>query len=575
MSTAPSDTPGAHRAVLPAGGRGRLVLVSAGSVLAVLLVAVATLLIVQRGEALPGTTLGDRDVGGLGRSALVAVSGELATERSAKDIRVVAGNRESAIAAADVRLTLDAEDSAERALNAGRSNFLAGIWNGVAARFGKTNHVEPTAVLDEVALDAEVERIQSEVDRRPRRGGFTVETNGTSAQAQNRAPRTGQELQVEAATVLLREALTSGADRVELDVEVTDPGVTSAQAEAVTRQANAALGQPLVLSDDDDRELRLSPSDLAPLLGAERDPVSGLRLVLDEEAAAATVKQLASPLESTPTSADLTSPRPAVLLTDKGNTSFRAQRISTSASGGSAGLAVDVEATVAALNEAVLAGEPTAELATEVLPAPVSADELAKVNQVIGSFTTSYSCCAPRARNIARMAELVDGTVVAPGDTFSLNETAGERTKARGFFEDGAILQGELVQQVGGGVSQFSTTLFNAVWFAGLPSLQHQPHSAYISRYPPGREATLNWGSIDNVFRNDTAHPVVVRATTTSTSVTVALYGRVGKRVVESVTGPRQQRSNGGFRVVVDRTVRDRGDVVREDQVSWTYGPPL
>jgi vancomycin resistance protein YoaR len=97
----------------------------------------------------------------------------------------------------------------------------------------------------------------------------------------------------------------------------------------------------------------------------------------------------------------------------------------------------------------------------------------------------------------------------------------------------------------------------------------------YISRYPPGREATLNWGTIDNRWRNDTDHPIVVRASTTSTSVTVSLYGHTGKRVVRSVTGSQQYRPGGGFRIAVTRTITDDGERTGKDTLTWTYKPPL
>ncbi len=217
----------------------------------------------------------------------------------------------------------------------------------------------------------------------------------------------------------------------------------------------------------------------------------------------------------------------------------------------------------------------TAPLPVEVTRPEVTAASLVGVRQVIGSFTTRFPCCAPRVTNIARMAEIVDGTVVPPGGEFALNTVAGERTRERGFVADGAIVDDELVDEVGGGVSQFSTTLYNAVWFAGLPVLEATPHSRYISRYPPGREATLYFGAIDNRWRNDTGAPVVVRAATTRTSVTVTLYGAVGERTVVSDTGPREPREDGGFRITWSRRVVDGGTEVRRDAASWTYQAPL
>jgi len=197
--------------------------------------------------------------------------------------------------------------------------------------------------------------------------------------------------------------------------------------------------------------------------------------------------------------------------------------------------------------------------------------QAARIDQLVGTFTTRHPCCAPRVTNIHRIAELVDGAVIAPGATFSLNAAAGRRTAANGFVAAPAIADGELVDQVGGGVSQFSTTLFNAAWFSGLPIVKHQPHSKYISRYPPGREATLDFDTIDQVIRNDTDVPVVIRTATTDTSVTVALYGHTGDRRVNSTTGPRVPRTEGGFSVTVRQVVLDAGSVRRTDTLRWSY----
>jgi vancomycin resistance protein YoaR len=97
--------------------------------------------------------------------------------------------------------------------------------------------------------------------------------------------------------------------------------------------------------------------------------------------------------------------------------------------------------------------------------------------------------------NIHRIADIVDGHVVLPGEQFDLNELTGPRDRARGFVDAPQILDGEFVDRIGGGISQFVTTMFNAVFFSGLKDVEHSPHSYYISRYPPGREATISYPS--------------------------------------------------------------------------------
>jgi vancomycin resistance protein YoaR len=134
------------------------------------------------------------------------------------------------------------------------------------------------------------------------------------------------------------------------------------------------------------------------------------------------------------------------------------------------------------------------------------------IKQKVSSFTTYYPYAEYRNTNIGRAAELVDGTVLAPGETFSLNDTVGERTRENGFTEGFIISDGIFKEDLGGGVSQMATTTFNAMFFAGLEDVEHKPHSFYIDRYPVGREATVAWGAVDLRFRNDTPYGVLIDA---------------------------------------------------------------
>ncbi|WP_433364127.1 VanW family protein [Actinoplanes sp. CA-142083] len=273
---------------------------------------------------------------------------------------------------------------------------------------------------------------------------------------------------------------------------------------------------------------------------------------------------------ATDTTVKLAAPSP--FLEAKGDTSYTASTAGVTRAAGKPGWSLDPATAAAAVEAAARSGLAEASVASIPVAPGTKPANLAGVDQLIGTFTTYHPCCAPRVTNIHLIAKLVDGTVVAPGATFSLNEKVGERTRDKGFVPAPAIVAGELEDQLGGGVSQFSTTLFNAVWFAGLPSLKHQPHSKYISRYPPGREATLDWGNIDNVFRNTTDAPVVIRVKTTGTSVTVGLYGHTGDRRVVSETGPRNPvGADGGFSVRVTRTVYDDDQKTGTATLRWTY----
>jgi hypothetical protein len=147
----------------------------------------------------------------------------------------------------------------------------------------------------------------------------------------------------------------------------------------------------------------------------------------------------------------------------------------------------------------------------------------------VARFTTFFDCCQARVTNIRTMAAAVDGTVVLPGHTFSIDELIGPRTSAKGYLPAPYLQNGEgRCCAVGGGVSQFGTTIHNAVFWGGYQIDRHQPHSGWISRYPLGIEATLVYSSIDYRFTNNTPNPVTIRTSTTATSVTVEIWGNQG-----------------------------------------------
>ncbi len=130
----------------------------------------------------------------------------------------------------------------------------------------------------------------------------------------------------------------------------------------------------------------------------------------------------------------------------------------------------------------------------------------------MSTFTTNFPHADYRNVNLGRAAELISGTVLKPGETFSLNDTVGERTAENGFTKGFIISNGIFKEDFGGGVSQMATTLFNTMFFAGLEDVEHKPHSFYIDRYPVGREATVVWGALDLKFKNDTDHGILIDA---------------------------------------------------------------
>lgn len=181
----------------------------------------------------------------------------------------------------------------------------------------------------------------------------------------------------------------------------------------------------------------------------------------------------------------------------------------------------------------------------------------------VSQFTTYHASGQSRVTNIHRIADATNGAIVMPGDVFSLNERVGKRTTSKGYVAAGAIINGEIYccdhpANIGGGTSQFATTLYNAIFFGAYQDWYHRPHSIWFSRYPMGREATLGWTSPDVKFRNDTNAPVLIRAHHTSSSITVEMWGwNDGRRVSTWRNGSATTRDGGSVRVYRKITYAD------------------
>ena len=158
------------------------------------------------------------------------------------------------------------------------------------------------------------------------------------------------------------------------------------------------------------------------------------------------------------------------------------------------------------------AASPTVVVDVAAQPARSTAQAQAMgITARIGSYTTIYGGDPNRIHNVQLVAHLIDGTLIAPGATFSFNGTTGDRNAAKGFLEAPVIINGELTTGLGGGVCQVSTTVFNAAYEAGLTITARTNHALYISHYPQGRDATVNYPDVDLKFVNDTDHWLLLR----------------------------------------------------------------
>ena len=235
-------------------------------------------------------------------------------------------------------------------------------------------------------------------------------------------------------------------------------------------------------------------------------------------------------------------------------------------------------------------------------PAALSLDDALACGLVeeVSSYTTRFTnteSTANRTHNIKLICDILNDGVVGAGGSWSFNDRAGERTAERGFLGAGAIIDNEYTDDVGGGICQVATTIFNAVYDSGLPIDKRTNHSLYIDSYPAGRDAAVSWPDLDLVWRNDTSSDILLRLTYTDDSITATLYGVDPGYAVSTQEGEwtpgkkhstRTERDDSlapgtsyvktagsdGQRYSVTRTVKaQNGEVLRQDAFYSTYAP--
>lgn len=523
---------------------------------------------------LPGVSVDGVSVAGLDEAALREVVADQAAARLDEAV-VVGGEREEVTAdreAVGVRVDVDA--TADAAWSVGRRGFWTALAEHLAARRGETVDVPLRASLDEETLSAWAETAAAQLSHEPVAAGVAFDAGeeapggDDAARAQPTEPVPGVVVAPEAVATALRDALAEpGPVRATVTGEPVAPAAGQADLDAVLPLARRAVSAPVTLTHPaGGDDVTLSPADLAAVLGVplDEDAPEGERLsliIIPEAFSERVGERLAA--------ADIAPEDATIALTGGGVT----------ISDGRDGFTVDVDAVREQVLEIATAeGSRSAELAGEVTEPEFSrADaEALRIDGPVASFTTHHACCEARVTNIHRIADMVDGALIKPGERFSLNEHVGPRTADKGFVPAGVIVDGQFEEGVGGGVSQFATTFFNAAFYSGVDILQHQPHSYYISRYPEGRESTLNYGSIDVVIRNNSPYGIIVDTSYTDTSITVTFLSHQWAQVEEFSSGRRNVVPGAvrdGFSITYGRVVTYPDGSTSRDEWSHTYRP--
>lgn len=267
---------------------------------------------------------------------------------------------------------------------------------------------------------------------------------------------------------------------------------------------------------------------------------------------------------------------------------------------GQAGLVVDKEATANAITEALANAKSdetiVVNLVTMVQDPSNREEELAKVTDLIGTFTTSFkSSNASRSGNVTNGASLINGTVLFPGEEFSTYEAVKPFTAENGYFMAGSYLNGMVVDSMGGGICQVSTTLYNAVLRAELEITERHSHSMVVAYVQISGDAAIAESSgKDFTFKNNYDFPIYIEGfTTSSKNITFNIYGvetrpdnrtiEFENEIIETITPDYEriipdagqgvgyvsvQSAHIGYKAKLWKVIKENGEVVSREQVN-------
>ncbi|WP_344488285.1 VanW family protein [Nonomuraea monospora] len=546
--------------------RGRLLPSLVVLVLVLAALAYVVPAVLMSGSVLRGTHVSGVDIGGL---TVTQAADKLRTELGAKLAKPVIadiGGKKDTIQPDEAGLELDVVATIGQA----PSGFPSPeeVWRGLVGR----TDLQPKITVDSSQLTRTVEGLAESIDKPAVEGRVTF----TGLQPRARQPEDGVLLDRDDAVSRVSEAFLNGGGTVVLTLRPAKPATTPEAVTAAVAKAKAAVAAPLTLTLDG-KQVQVPPAMIAANLTFNADGDGSLVPQFDAEKVLASVEGNLVDAAQQPRDASyqIVDGKPVLVPARAGrgvNDKLLARDAEkVFAEGGARAIPVRL-GTVA----------PTVET-TQI--------QGLGIKELVGEFTTTFDCCQPRVKNIQLMAQKVDGYLVKPGDTFSVNDVLGERTVEDGYVEAGQIVGGRMVNIVGGGGSQFATTMYNAAFFGGFDDVEHQPMDYYAPRYPAGRDVALLHPDLDLKWRNDSEHGVLIKTASTATSVTVSLWSTKRYDKVEAVeserrdfTPFRRESSSAadclptvgeqGFTIDVTRVFHQDGKVVKKDKKLTTKYRP-
>ena len=536
----------------------------AGAVLALLAAYVVAAAVL--GDRVPrGTTVSGVAVGGQGAAEARATLTRALGARAAQPLVLASSAGEVEAAPKDLGLGLDVDATVDELV--GFSLSPARFWHHLAG--GSDQPVVTT--FDERRFTDALTKARPELDAEPVEGSISLAGGKVTV----KQPVAGTATDVEGTADAVRRWWPS-RQRVEVAARAVPPAVSAQELARVrTEFADVAVSGPVTVQAGD-ASFTIAPKAFAPAVVLEADESGRITPRADE-------KKLAKIVHAAAEKADAeVEPKDAV-VTFVGRKPTVRPHVT--------GRVLDDASMSSAVWKAISTTTRTATVATKVVE-PTFTTEIAKrtlPKEKISSFTTYYQAGQPRVHNIKLAARVLDGTYVPPGKQFSMNAVLGERTPAKGYIEAGIIRGGRAATSVGGGISQVSTTIFNASFFAGVQLDAWTPHYYYISRYPEGREATISWPDLHNKFTNTTSGGILMEVKTTDTSITVSYWGTkkydvtATKSARYDIVQPKKYTDDGpdcidqspvvGFKVDVGRILKQGGKVVKTEKYTTNYRP--
>ncbi len=485
-----------------------------------------------------GTRIAGVDVGGLTPAAATRLLEGRFRAVASRPVVFTAGGRRFRISPSFLGMTVDWAAAVAAARRQGGGPGLVRGYRRIALELFPQDVSPPVRVYDP-GVDYELTLLSREV-RSPRRDARLVRRGLRITIA---AGSSGRELDRSAARALLVSSLASfSREPVALPVVVHAPSVTVASLSSRQRLASRMVAAPVTLTVGPTR-LRLPRWRIAKMLDlailrfsgpAADDYFVRLGRQLERAAKDATFAVSGSTVRVVPA-------RPGIALDVARSADLiaaAAKRLQQRV----APLALETTQPTRTTSEATAMG----------------------ITGTVATYETFYGGDPNRIHNVQLVAHLVDGALIAPGATFSFNGTTGARTAAKGFLEAPVIVNGELQTGLGGGVCQVSTTVFNTAYEAGLPITARTNHALYISHYPLGRDATVDYPGVDLKFVNDTPHWLLLRTWVGLSSLTVGLYGTPQHRRVDTVAHPLVVVGPPHVDKTVDATLKP-GQVVVDD----------